>query len=232
MRELQVLDERERALGVELLLEHEELGVQHRLHRVAGGRAVVERRGEERAHARLDAVDVLEAFAVERVHLRGLARAAAGCAARLWRGRWCRRCRACPCAGVRGVAGPRRLPAPAMIVPSRDVAMAGCRTSICCAQRGVGDQDLGAAVAQDPAGLLGLVVPVDRAGVGAEQARAEHRVEERRLVVQHDAHHVALADAERARSRRRRGARPRRTRRARISRPPKSRRAGHAGSCR
>ena len=45
-------------------------------------------------------------------------------------------------------------------------------------QVGVDDQRLGADVAQDVAGFVGLVVPVDRAGVAAGLARNEHRLEE------------------------------------------------------
>ncbi len=63
-------------------------------------------------------------------------------------------------------------------------------------QVGMHDQRLGAAVAQDVAGLVGLVVPVDRAGIAAGLARHQHRFEEGDLVAQHDRHDVAFADAE------------------------------------
>ena len=63
-------------------------------------------------------------------------------------------------------------------------------------QVGMHDQRLGAAVAQDVAGLVRLVVPVDRAGIAAGLARDQHRFEERDLVAQHDRHDIAFADAE------------------------------------
>ena len=62
---------------------------------------------------------------------------------------------------------------------------------------GMHDQRLGVAVAQDEAGFFRFVVPVDRAGVRAGQARDQHRFEERDVVAQHDRHHVAIAQAER-----------------------------------
>ena len=56
---------------------------------------------------------------------------------------------------------------------------------------------LAPAVGQDVARLVRRVVPVDRRGVGAEQARRHAGLEEREVVAQHQRHAVALADAER-----------------------------------
>jgi hypothetical protein len=186
------MDQGEGALGVEFRLEHQQLAVQHGLHRVAARRAVVERCGEERAHAGLDAMDTRHALAVQRIqggdflgpgreaaHALGAAGGAGGVGHRHAR------------TGRR--AGPRRLRAQPF-VPVVDGGNG--RGFDLLAELERGDQHLGAAVLQDPAGFLGLIVPVDRAAVGAEQPRAEHRGEVRRFVVQHDANHVAFADAQ------------------------------------
>jgi len=61
---------------------------------------------------------------------------------------------------------------------------------------GMHDQDRGAAVAQDIAGLLGLEMPVDRAGVAAGQPCRQHRLEPGDVVAQHDGDHVARPHAE------------------------------------
>ena len=63
-------------------------------------------------------------------------------------------------------------------------------------QVGPDDQDLRAAVDEDPAGLVRLVVPVDRARVRAQPARGERDLEKRRLVAQHEADDIAFRDAE------------------------------------
>src|SRR5207247_3296247 len=63
-------------------------------------------------------------------------------------------------------------------------------------QRRLDHHRLGAAVLQDPAGFFRLVVPVDRAVIRAEEPRREHRLEELRSVMQHQAHHVPGTDAD------------------------------------
>ena len=63
-------------------------------------------------------------------------------------------------------------------------------------QVGMHDQRLGAAITQDVAGLIRLVVPVDRAGVAAGLPRGQHRLEKRDLVAQHHGNDVAFADTQ------------------------------------
>ena len=72
---------------------------------------------------------------------------------------------------------------------------AGRRAAVDLVQQvGVNDQRLGADIAQDVAGLVRLVVEIDRAGVAAGLARGQHRLEERDLVAQHDRDDIAFAD--------------------------------------
>ena len=70
------------------------------------------------------------------------------------------------------------------------------------------DEHPGAAVAQDPARLVGLEVPVDRAVVRAQAPAPSIASRKAGLVVQHEADHVAFADARALEARRRAGSTP------------------------
>ena len=63
-------------------------------------------------------------------------------------------------------------------------------------QVGLDHQDLGAAVAQDPAGFVGPEMPVDGTGIGAQVPGAEQGLEKGGVVSQHQADHVAFAHAQ------------------------------------
>ena len=210
------LDVGEQALGVEALVHQHEVAEHQALHAVGGGRRMVERRDQRGAHALPDAERGLRDLGDAR-ELLGRGRLAhhalrpAGGAGRIGQRVVHLARRPVIGRGVRepalpfGRAGRDR----ALLVGEaergarlrrrldHDDAAAGRHAAVDLAQQvGVDDQRLGAAVAQDVAGLVRLVVPVDRAGIAAGAARDQHRLEERQLVAQHDRDDVGFADAE------------------------------------
>jgi hypothetical protein len=192
------LDQAQRRLGVEARLEHDQrVGLLRRRDHVAVRRAVVQRRTDERAHARLGA-DHAAHLLLRGRDLRGGGRLAADALGPPGRA-----------GGVehRPACRPRRLGERRRRVaqrrPGREASQRrgrehrdarGRHGAEFVQQVGLGDEELRAAVGQDVAQLVGLEVPVDRAPGGAEPTRREHQLERERAVAQHQRDDVALAD--------------------------------------
>ena len=183
-----LLDVGEQALGVEALVHQHEVAEHQALHAVGGGRRMIERRDDRGAHALLDAERDLRDLdhARELLGRRRLAHHAlrpAGGAGRIGQrtsapGAAARRRAATPRASVSysvAPAGQRALLVGEAERGARlrrrldhdDVAAVRHAALDLAQQVGMDDQRLGGAVAQDVAGLVRLVVPVDRAGIAA-----------------------------------------------------------------